>query len=203
MTADHKLRAERLESIIDGYEVFEDGMPDPTVPGADKPRWSSPQGEPILNYHPRFVLVTQYGDKGNYRLRLGKDLRGIEQLAADAATDAEGGEQPICYFDLDRLAGEEPAVFEDDVVRYPDDDMGRHYRVQRVEEELIEGEVARYLCLLEQGRTAEFWDDWTHRVHEEEVGIVERVEPDERMPVRYLLAKVATIVAFNSTPEAP
>jgi hypothetical protein len=33
--------------------------------------------------------------------------------------------------------------------------------------------------------------------------VVEAAEPDERMPVRYLLAKVQTIVAFNSTPEQP
>lgn len=61
------LRAKRLQDVVDGYEVNEDGFPDSTVPGSATCMYGLKKQ---LIRHPRFVLVTQY-DKGSYRLRLG------------------------------------------------------------------------------------------------------------------------------------
>jgi hypothetical protein len=194
-------RARRLAMIVEGYEVGEEGMPDGSVPGAARPVDSeegiSNRRSGVLLSHPRYVLVTQYGDRGNYRLRLGADLLNVEQLAADAITDENGAELVVCYFDLDELAGPEPDVYEDDVVRYE----GNQHRVERVDEELIEGEVGRYLCLLDAGHESGSWDDYDHRIHQDDVEVIERAEPDERLPVRYELAKVVVSVVFNTVPS--
>lgn len=187
MMATAAQRAERLQRIIDGYEA--DG-PDGSVPHAARPEKES---------HPRYVLVEQHGDHGNYYVNLAHDLPKLEALAAYGVQE---NSMPVCYFDLDELAGEEPHIYEGDIVAYAAGDVRYDYRVLRVDEELIEGEVGHYLCLVEVGKEdPENWDDYDHRVHEDDVGIVERVEPDERMPVRYLVAKVHTLVAFNTTAE--
>jgi hypothetical protein len=191
-------RAKRLQDVADGYEVGEDGMPDASVPGAA----STMRAEGKLIRHPRFVLVTQYGDKGNYRLRLGRDKPNIEQLAADAVTDAYGAEMVICYFDLDVLAGDPPRPSEGDVVSYQHEDVAYKYTVERVDEDLVEGELSRNLCLVEVGRESDNWDDYDHRVHEDDVELIERNSiEDERMPVRYGLARVVTQVVFNTIPS--
>lgn len=190
-------RAERLQRIVDGYEVYEDGMPDPSAPFASKVK-TGPTGTPILE-HPRYALVYQYDDKGHYAVNLADTLAQVQDLAA---SEVQQECLISCYFDLDQLAGEEPPIYEDDIVAYAPEDVTYTYSVVRVDEELIEGEVARYLCLVEVGKPApEDWDDWDERVHEEDAELVESVEPDERMPVRYGVAGVKTVVAFNTIPS--
>jgi hypothetical protein len=185
-------RAKRLNDIIDGYEVSEDGLPDATVPGAAAP-YHGLKGQ--LLDHPRFVLVTQYGDKGNYRLRLGADLRNIERLAADAVTDSEGGELVYCYFDLDELAGEEPRPSEGDTVEYED----KQWIVNGSETDTFDGVAFENLYLVEPGSNRE-WGDWDEKVDEARVTLIKSEIPDERMPVRYGLARVVTQVVFNTVP---
>jgi hypothetical protein len=177
-------RAARLAMVLEGYEVGDEGMPDSSVPGAARVEYEADlhtgsrdvvadlrkPRKPIS--HPRYVLLTQYGDKGNYRAYLANDVANVAQLARLAVCD---GESIVVYFDLDELAGPEPL--------------------------LVDGEVARYLCLVEQGREPKDWDDYDHRVDEIEVVVVERAEPDERMPVRYRLAKVVVSVVFNTVPS--
>jgi hypothetical protein len=203
-------RAARLAMVLEGYEVGDEGMPDSSVPGAARVEYEADlhtgsrdvvadlrkPRKPIS--HPRYVLLTQYGDKGNYRAYLANDLANVEQLARLAVCD---GESIVVYFDLDELAGPEPLIYEGDVVRWAPGDVSYAYRVERVDEELVDGEVARYLCLVEQGREPKDWDDYDHRVDEIEVVVVERAEPDERMPVRYRLAKVVVSVVFNTVPS--
>lgn len=167
-------RARRLQMIVEGYEVYEDGMPDSSVPGAAK-IVTSHEGR-IVRQHPRYVLVTQYGDRGNYRLRLGEDLRNVEQLAADAVTDDCGSEQPICYFDLDVLAGEAP----DPVTVMYD---GREWEIEEVRGDRLDI----------------IGDSGALSILREEAAVIE-VEEDERMPVRYGLAKIVMQVVFNTIP---
>jgi hypothetical protein len=181
-----ELRAKRLRDVADGYEVDAFvGMPDETVPGADKLRWAGSPFKAKLEYHPRYVLVTQYG-KGNYRLRLGADLRNIEQLAADAVTDSDGGELVYCYFDLDELAGENHFTPVDgDYVQV--EHGGEEYEITRSTVYAAESDkVSTYY--LEGAPANEYTYD-------------QLIDPnDERMPVRYGLARVVTQVVFNTVP---
>lgn len=199
-------RAERFARLLDHYEA--DG-PDCTVPGASKDgRWA--------------IVTEREGARFVNRAGTREDC---ERVAAEGLSPIEG---PVCIHDLDELVGEEPMPGEGDIVHYtPSDachDDCRHpnldhladgepcrdsqdrnlttYRVARIDEELIEGEVAHFLILNEVGgmndREDGGWDDYDERVYWDEVAILERDEPDERLPVRYDLAKVTTIVAFNT-----
>jgi hypothetical protein len=180
-----EMRAKRLDDVIAGYEVSDDGLPDSTVPGAATPVYG-PRPERQLLRHPRYVLVTQYGDKGNYRLRLGRDLRNIEQLAADAVTDSNGGELVYCYFDLDVLAGESHFTPVDgDYVQV--EHGGEEYEITRstVYAATSDRQSTYYL----EGAPA---NEYTYD---------QLIDPnDERMPVRYGLARVVTQVVFNTVP---
>jgi hypothetical protein len=204
-------RAERLQRIAEGYEIYEDGMPDPTVPGAAQVEYV--HGHKVLNpvprKHPRYVLVTQYGDKGNYRLRLGDDLRNIEQLAADAVTDVYGAEQPICYFDLDVLAGPEPTPGEGDKVhltregqeRVPHNvDPGALYYVVGTETDTFDGEAYEKLYLSTDEGADYLNGTYDMLIDEHYVEVIESAFEDERMPVRYGLARIITQVVFNTVP---
>jgi hypothetical protein len=200
-------RAERLQRIFDGYEIFEDGLPDSTVPGAAKVVTS--HGDQIVRHHPRYVLIDQRGDKGNYYANLAEDLRGIEQLAAEGIRDPYGSASPVCYFDLDQLAGPEPRPSEDDKVRltkegqtYTGPADGVFYVVGS-ETDTFDGEAYEKLYLSTNPDADYLGGDYDHLVDEAHVEIVESAEEDERLPVRYLLAKVVTTVVFNSTPEQP
>jgi hypothetical protein len=191
-------RAKRLQDIAEGYEVIDEGMPDSTVPGAAKVE-TSHDGK-IIRKHPRYVLVTQYGDKGNYRLRLGADKPNIEQLAADAVTDAYGAEMVICYFDLDVLAGEEPEADAYDKVSLLPEAAG-HYGAENQERVFVVYDIdskddRRTLDLsVAEDEDPLFW------CYADEVVVLERSVPDERMPVRYGLARIITQVVFNTIPS--
>lgn len=186
-------RARRLAMIVDGYEVGDEGMPDGSVPGAARVEYIWNQGKPptdVLRKHPRYVLITQYGDHGNYRLRLAADLANIEQLAADALTDAEGAEQIVCYFDLDQLAGEEQLPLE---VAY----QGEEWMVHGREYEFGAPTDKWVLKRSPADRRRSSYDWATVDPSECDLGDWE----DERMPVRYGLAKVVVSVVFNTVPS--
>lgn len=183
-------RARRFAMILEGYEA--EG-PDCTVPGAGRVEKTD---DGTVTSHPRYALVEQRGDSGYYFVNLADSRSAIAELAAEGIRDAHGSAEPICFFDLDELAGDEPWIFEGDLVTYGD----TRFRVERVDEELIEGEVGRFLCLIDPDREADGWDDWDERAHEDEVEVLERGEPDERMPVRYGVAGIRTIVIFNTIP---
>jgi hypothetical protein len=103
-TKQAQARAARLERVMEGYELDPSDPfdhPDPSVPGAARVEVVNH----LLRSHPRYVLVTQYGDRGNYRVYLGNSRLNVEELAARAI---RGEEDVICYYDLDQLAGPEP-----------------------------------------------------------------------------------------------
>jgi hypothetical protein len=173
-------RAARLARIVEAYEVGEEGAPDSSVPGAARVVYyhhRDKNGAPIMSRHPRYVLVTQYGDKGNYRLYLANDLANVEQVARLAVCEDES---ISCYFDLDQLAGPEPQP----------------------------------TAVMHKGVE---WDVWTRNgsdlniersdgtrdtVSIKSVSVIKwDAEPDERMPVRYGLARVVVSVVFNTVPS--
>lgn len=192
-------RAERLRRIVDGYEIYEEGMPDSTVPGAAK--IVNTHGGKLLRRHPRYVLITQYAE-GNYRLRLGEDVHNIEQLAADAATDAEGAELVVCYYDLDQLAGEGPIPVKADYKGHTWMVHGEEYG-DRDPATNNPTKTGRWILKRSPDDRRRSSYDWEHVDPDELTNIVTTPEEDERMPVRYALARVVTIAVFNTRPERP
>lgn len=203
-------RAERLQLIVDRFDVYEEGMPDPTVPGAAKVV-TTHRGK-LLREHPRYVLVTQYGDHGHYRLRLGSDLANVQQLAVDAAVNAYGSELVICYFDLDVMAGPEPSPEEGDKVRLTAEgatygsirDETRRtdidFYVVGSETDTFDG-VAYKKLYLSVNQDADYLDgDYDAMLDEQYVEIVKLGYPDERLPVCYDVVAVLTNVIFNTRP---
>jgi hypothetical protein len=182
-------RAANLAKIIDGYDVHDD--PDSSVPGAARVRkvngGPSALGCDVVTDHPRLALVTQYGDKGNYRVHLAEDRRGVEQLAAYVATDADGGEAIVCYFDLDELAGEEPTFEVGDWVCVVADSDGEAYEITSISSPDATHPALYHL----EGAMA---NDYAAEQLVDSDG-------DERMPVRYSLAKVVVSVVFNTVPS--
>jgi hypothetical protein len=205
-----EIRAKRLQDIAEGYEVGEEGMPDSSVPGAATCMYGTVTGDrKRLLRHPRYVLVTQYGDKGNYRLRLGDSKPNIEQLAADAVTDADGAEMVICYFDLDVLAGDPPRPGEGDKVhltregqeRVPHNvDPGALYYVVGTETDTFDGEAYEKLYLSTDEGADYLNGTYDMLIDEHYVEVIESAFEDERMPVRYGLARIITQVVFNTVP---
>jgi hypothetical protein len=172
-------RAARLAMVLEGYEVGDEGMPDSSVPGAARvertaQRYPCDVEAGKLVKHPRYVLLTQYGDKGNYRAYLANDVANVAQLARLAVCD---GESIVVYFDLDELAGPEP---EPTAVMY----SGTEWDVAGVDEDTGKYNLER------DGEFADAYIDACTPIDIE----------DERMPVRYGLAKVVVSVVFNTVP---
>jgi hypothetical protein len=209
-------RAARLAMVLEGYEVGEEGGPDSSVPGAARvertaQRYPCDAEAGKLVDHPRYVLVTQYGDKGNYRVYLAKDLANVEQLARLAVCD---GESISCYFDLDELAGPEPSPCEGDRVRLTPEGVERvdppyvenaqehnDFYVVGTETDTFDGEAYEKLYLA-RDRGADYLSGfYDHLIDEQYVEVVERAWPDERMPVRYGLARTVVSVVFNTVPS--
>jgi hypothetical protein len=116
-----------------------------------------------------------------------------EQAAQDAVLD---GWTVAAMYDLDILDGDPPAVSEGATVRY-DEEL---YVVGRVDEELVEGQICRYMCLHEPGSDISVftgWDSWIHREPESECVLVDSPQPDDRLPVRHEVAAVRVLVVFD------
>jgi len=201
-------RAKRLQMIVEGYEVYDDGMPDSTVPGAASPMYGARPERRIIR-HPRYVLVTQYDDKGNYRLHLGENLANIEQIASFVVTSFDGGEAPVCYFDLDVLAGPEPRPCEGDKVVLTDEGqiyindkslVGETFYVVGAETDTFDGEAYEKFYISRNENAEYLSGEYDALIDEQYVEVVESAYEDERMPVRYGLAKIVTQVVFNTIP---
>lgn len=186
-------RAERLERVMEGYELDPSNMfdrPNSSVPGAARvertaQRYPCDTEAGKLVSHPRYVLVTQYGDRGQYRVTLAADLANVEQLARLAVCD---GEAVWCFYDLDELAGPEPEITEGDTVAHPNAERFNlaPYVVERIELDQDDDPMAR--------GGGQCWSC-------EILDVIERGSEDERMPVRYGLAKVVVSVVFNTIPS--
>lgn len=173
-------RAERFDALIDHHEC----------------RARRNYSRPATGALPRYALVSHQDGQGYFLVA----IAGREQAATYAAADVTEGWQPHALYDLDRLDGDEPLIHEGDVVQYATQTEQGRWVVCRVEEEVVEGELARYLCLVPPGtdEASRKWDDWDHRVYEDEVTILERGQPDERLPVSYGVADVQVRVVFNT-----
>jgi hypothetical protein len=203
-TKQAQTRAARLARVMEGYELDPSDpfdCPDPSVPGAARvekttQRYPCDVEAGKLVSHPRYVLVTQYGDRGDYRVHLAQTRSAVDQLAGYVYVAESGPETPICFYDLDQLAGPEPRPQEGDRVLYSEQEL----YVSWVREELIEGEVA-YTYDLDPNPDADLDTAAELSVDPEEFEVIERAEEDERMPVRYGLAKVVVSVVFNTVPS--
>lgn len=191
MTHIAALRAARFEALISaiaGYECTECLGHDRTRPGGD------PAG--------RYAILAR-ANNGKL-LELTRVSSRVRAQVVIGSHISEGWAVSALY-DLDGLAGDEPLIDEGDIVRL----NGFSYEVLRVDEELSDGEIARYLVLLSSSRPvvpggewttrpSSNWDDWDSRTHQDEVELVKRCEPDERMPMRYEVAETRVIVVFNT-----
>ncbi len=152
--------------------------PDPTVPGA-------------ASGVARYALICE-----NERQFTANFCDSSEAIRALATHELTEGSTPICYYDLDVLNGDLPPIWEGDIVEYG----GERLHINHIDEDLVEGEIARHLCLARGADAA--WDDWVHRIDETEFDgiVVEKQAPDERLPVRYDVADMVVHVVFNSIP---
>lgn len=199
-------RRKRFNDILDGYELGagdwsvveqltrEEAMralPRDRLPLDAKDIWPG-----------QWVLLEHVSGGGYFAT----NLHNRSEIETTAAQDAREGMAPECYFDLDALAGDPPSIAEGDIVSYQHEDVPYNYRVNRVEDDHEHGEMFHWLYLIEVGGALDSkddldWDDYDHRVDEYRVEIVERDEPDDRMPVRYTVAAVKVVVAFNTVPS--
>jgi len=170
-------RRERFGRILSDYEA--DG-PDGSIPGAQS------KAE-------RYALVTESLRGHGHFATYCATLPDVEQAGAANISEAW---RPVCYFDLDTLAGDEPPAAEGDVVEY----SGHRYHVVHVEDETSDGVLFHWLHLHPRTSEPDGWidDPLTQKIDESDCTVVERVEPDERMPVRYDVAKIHTVVVFNN-----
>lgn len=140
----------------------------------------------------RYVVVSESSKDFGYFLEGARDLRDVAEVAADEVVDPRIDLRPVCYYDLDELAGEVPLP---QVVKYEDEE----WMVHGFEYEL--GETTGRWTLKKQPsdrRRATY--DWV-TVDPSDVDVLGW--EDERMPVRYSVAKIQTVVAFNTIPERP
>ena len=99
---------------------------------------------------------------------------------------------------MDVLDGDPPPIWEGDIVEY----CGERFYVNHIDEVLVEGEVARHVCLAREVDAAR--DDWVHRIDESEFdgNVVEKQTSDERLSIRYDVADIVVRVVFNTLPTA-
>lgn len=145
--------------------------PDCTVPGASKAgRWA--------------VLTESNRGHGLFLNRA--DSRADAERVA-AANIAEGWE-PVCLYDLSALAGDEPPIECGDIVRVVDPGAAQHSGAGPLEVVDVDSKDGERTLGFENGTWC-----WAY-----EAEVVEREAPDRRLPLRYDLARVLTIVIFNT-----
>jgi hypothetical protein len=179
--AEVTIRAIRFENVCAAYGnncLKERLGPDGSVPGA-------------AGRVARYSLVCE-----NERQFTANFCESPEAIRALAAHELAAGNTPVCYYDLDALDGDPPPIWEGDIVEYG----GERLYVNHIDEDLVEGEIARHLCLARDANAA--WDDWVHRIDDAEFDgiVVEKQAPDERLSVRYDVAGIVVHVVFNTLP---
>lgn len=169
--AEVRVRAERVFARYEEIEL------DGSVPGA-------------LGCPARYMLVTcsqrGFGCAASYC----PSHDAVERAAANVSE----GWEPTCYYDLHELAGDEPPADEGDLVEYE----GVRYHVIRVEDDHADGMMFRWYHLATDPGV-DYFDGADVRADESRCVLAERVtSEDDRLPVRYDVASVRTIVVFNS-----
>jgi hypothetical protein len=172
--ADAATRAKRFADVLAGYEA--EG-PDSTVPGAAK-RDEQPA---------RYAVVTESTRGWGYFVNYATTLENVRECAA---ANLDEGWEPVCYFDLDELAGDEELPGE---VGYQGEEWMVHGR------EWVNGEPTdRWVLKKTPKDRRRRTYDWV-TVDPAEVDLYGW--EDERMPKRYKVAGVRVDVAFNTRPE--
>lgn len=168
---------DRLRGHVENVECAECIGHDRTRPGGD------PNG--------RFAVLAQGNDGKLLELTRCSSLARAVRTAESHVSE---GWMIHGAYDLDILAGDDPLPMEGDRVNF--EDQGEHYIVG-VRDELIEGEIA-YTYDLDFDANADP-DSATYReVRDDEFTIIERGEPDERLPVKHAVAAVRNIVVFDT-----
>lgn len=199
-------RRERFNRILDGYEL---GAGDWTLVGTPKRT-----REEAMRMHPqprvdvdakhvkpgRWVLITHSDHVGYFAENVGM----VEDLGHVAVANLHEAQQPVCYFDLDELAGDEPSPREGDRVALLMNMHGYAARAHGGDWYVVESTTAVADGIayeeLDLARGPDGEPQWTG-IDEQYVTVLERAEPDERMPVRYGLAKIVTAAVFNTIPS--
>lgn len=154
--------------------------------GADGPDASTPGA---TSGPARYALLSENGD-GAQTLNYADDPARFQAMVED---ELSCGWRPRCYFDLDRLAGEAPAIEEGDRVRYRERELHVVHICSRIADE------TPYRALwLDEDPDKDIDQAQYSEIDAGEVEVIERAEPDEREPKRYELALLRTIVVFNT-----
>jgi hypothetical protein len=191
MEALYTARHERFDAILEAYNcgVGSFMAPPASPPDRDAPARTCPAesvcSEGRSDRLPkigRWAVVTcnAHGD-GHFVTNVAVE----SALPHVAAAKLEEGWVPLCYYDLDNLAGDEPLPAEGDQVSVGDGTL------TVTETEHKDGMPTVGLS----DGTWQFAGD---------IEVVERVgSEDRRLPLRYEVAKVITVVVFNTRPDFP
>lgn len=178
-------RERRFALLVDHLDQI-DGCagPDGSVPGVSRPKVVNG----ITRAHPRYALATLHG-KGRTVVHLADTLKQLGDLAADRVTY---GEEIEGYYDLDQLDGDDALALPEDV-----EYQGNEWMVHGFE--YSDGKATgKWLLKKDPDDKRRSTYDWT------------TVDPsdcdllgweDDRLPVRYSVARVFIAVAFNTTPD--
>lgn len=203
-------RRRRFNDILDGYECGAGDWTMPTAPlSRDRAMRALPadrvptDGADAAHYLPgRYALVCESTRGHGYFVT---NLTNRGDLDTAVADTLNGGWQPVCYLDLDVLAGDEPLPDVGDLVCLLGDDLrtpvtgpmaGTWYIVDHNGTD-DDGDGPYRKCDLarEAAGDAVTWQDTDH------LRVLERAEPDTRMPARYGLSRITIAVAFNTIPS--
>lgn len=178
MTTTAELRAKRFADVLAGYEA--EG-PDSTVPGAAK-RAEQPA---------RYAVVTESTRGWGYFVNYATTLDNVRECAA---ANIDEGWEPVCYFDLDELAGAEPLPGE---VEYNGEEWMVH-GFDYVPGATPAEKTGKWVLKKQPRDRRRSTYDWA-TVDPAECDLLGW--EDERMPKRYKVAGVRVDVAFNTRPE--
>jgi hypothetical protein len=142
------------------------------------------QGSEDYRHKPMRWVVESWSQKGHGTFLTGAASREHAESDVAGANVSEGW-VPVALYDLDDLAGDEPPIDEGDRIR-----LGTGtFEVTGTDEK-------------DGAPTLDFWEGENARwCYADDAELIERAEPDERLPERYPVARCAVFVAFNSTPE--
>lgn len=193
-------RRKRFNDILDGYECRNGDF---KIAAPAQPQFADRlvlEGrEEELCRPGKWALVEQC--EGRYFIT---NVINERDVASVAAQNVRAGWWPICYFDLDVLAGDEPMPQVGDLICMLDHDQstpvtgdaaGTWYVVeQHGSEDDGDGVYVKVDLAREIDGEAEAWHT------SDFVRVLEPANPDrdDRMPVRYGVAKVVTVVVFNT-----
>lgn len=200
-------RRKRFNDVLDGYECgagdwsLAHSSPvkltrEETMKAMPQARLRTDGAAENLPKIGRWAVVCESAKGHGYFIDSVIDQADIEAVAAG---NIHEGWQPVCYFDLDQLAGDEPPLEEGDMVRLTAADAPQEpLYITHASDQLSEGMIY-WEYYLDKDPSAGLQAEYVE-MNDDEFEVVQRGE-DRRMPVRYGVAKVVTTVVFNSIPS--